>query len=317
MEVKKYLFAIFAVTAMLAFIGVGSASATVLCSEAATACTSYGKGAAVDASLTETTTFSTTGGTVLDTCTSGVIEGSASNSGSSSETVRETIEELTWGSCTSTADTTNKGELEIHWISGGHNGTVTGKSINVTLNTSFGSCTYGTGTALDLGTLTGGNPAAIDINTILAKQAGGFLCPAEAKWAASYSVTSPQPLFIGESAIAAAPTIVVKNTGGVQKPNTNRCEFALRLERCKITVENLSQTEDLVVLGVEIAGEKGASRYGIAKSECSELAKIPAGKSCTDEVVALVNPLVGWSNWYCIEVEGVGHILGNAQLNPA
>src|SRR6478735_7785101 len=116
MGVKKCLFTIFAVTAvMLAILGAGSASATVLCSESETECTSYGKGAAIDASLTGTTTFSTT-----------------------SETDNETIEELIWGSCTNTTTTINKGELEIHWISSTSNGTVTGKSISVTLNTAFG-----------------------------------------------------------------------------------------------------------------------------------------------------------------------------------
>src|SRR6478735_9243262 len=139
MGVKKCLFTIFAVTAvMLAILGAGSASATVLCSESETECTSYGKGAAIDASLTGTTTFSTTGETVLDTCTLGILEGTTSNAGGSSETDNETIEELIWGSCTNTTTTINKGELEIHWISSTSNGTVTGKSISVTLNTAFG-----------------------------------------------------------------------------------------------------------------------------------------------------------------------------------
>lgn len=305
MGVKKHLLAIFALTAALtAILGAGSASATVLCNESATKCTSYGKGAIVDSSLKETSTFSSTGGTVLDTCTFGLVEGKTSNAGGSSETVSETIEGLTWGSCSNTTDTTSKGELEIHWISGTGNGTVTGKSISVTLNTSFGSCTYGTGTALDLGTLTGGNPATIDINTILAKQAGGFLCPAEAKWAASYSVTSPQPLYIGESAVAGAPMLWLENSGGMPVPQTRMCEFKLRLEVCKFTVWNYSGVPVVITIS-EVTPP--LNRYEIINEECKVKNKIASGGFCTAEIqLKAAAPEAGWFNGFQFQVEEEG-----------
>lgn len=306
MGVKKYLFAIFAAIAALAFVGASSASATVLCAESATSeCASYG-GVVIDASLTGSTTFSTTGGTLLDTCTSGTIESAVGKTGGSSETVSAPIGDLTWGSCTKTTDTINKGELEIHWISGSDNGTVTGKNASVTVNTIFGSCTYGTGSALDLGTLKGGKPAAIEISAIVSKQAGSFACPAEAKWVASYSVTSVESLYAGGSPLAAAPRIRVENTGGVPTANTNRCEFSVQFEKCKVTVWNESGFP-VFVTEAEIAGTNGSVRYGIIEPPpCKKGKEIPIGGSCTDEVILNAFAVKDWSNWYFIQVEGEG-----------
>lgn len=308
-----------AAMALMALIGAGSASATVLCSAATTSeCATYG-GPVIDASLTETSKLSTTGGTVLDECASGTIEGAPSNIGSSSETVSVPIGELTWASCSKTTDTVSKGELEIHWISGTDNGTVTGKNVSFTANTIFGSCTYGTGTALDLGTLEGGKPATLKVSAVLVKIAGGFGCPAEAKWLASYSVTSPQPLYIGEDAAAAAPSITVLNSGGVEKAGTNRCEFEIFNQTCSITVTNNSVFA-VVVKTEEVVGTNAAARYGFSQSKCSKGAKIAAnGGFCTDIVRMLANPpAAGWSNWYFIEVEQEAEpknvIAGNAWL---
>lgn len=301
MGVKRYVFAIFAVTAALAFIGAGAASATVLCNEAATECASYEKGAVVDASLTETTTFSTTGGTVLDECTFGMVEGRTSNAGGTSETVNEAIAELPWESCTNTTDTTNKGELEIHWISGTNNGTVTGKNVSVTLNTAFGSCTYGTGTALDLGTLTGGSPATIDVNTILAKQAGGFACPSEVKWSAHYKAASPEPLYVGSNSNAAAPGMEVTNTGGgMPIKETDRCLYSGNGQTCEIKVTNTSNVI-LTVTQEEII-QAEAKRFELTAG-CGvnkEIAK--GGGSCIAKVKIIKEPGRNWNDGYYIRV---------------
>ena len=309
MGVKKSLYAIFAATAammLMAVIGVASASATVLCAESTTSeCTSDG-GPVINASLTKASKISNTEGSVLDECTSGTLVGAPSNIGSSTETVSGPIGELTWASCTKTTDTISSGELEIHWISGTDNGTVTGKNNSVTALISGVSCTYGTGTGTDLGTLEGGSPATINVSAVLAKTAGGFLCPASVKWTATYSVTSPQPLDVGENAAAAAPAITVLNTGGVEKTNTNRCEFEIFNQTCSITVTNNSGFA-IVIKEVELVGTNVGARYGFSQVQCNKNGKIAAGGFCTDIVKIIANPPVaGWSNWYFIKVEKEG-----------
>lgn len=306
MNSRNYLFSIAAVAAMAltAFIGAGSASATVLCSESATTeCASFEKGSIVAASLTGSTTLSTTGGTVLDTCTSGMIEATTKNNGGSSETVSASIDELAWESCTQTTDTISKGELEIHHISGSDNGTVTGKSISFTVNSALGTCTYGTGEALDLGTLKGGNPATLEINAVLVKTAGGFACPADAKWVASYSVTFPELLYVGASAAAGLPKLSLENTGGPPKAGTRKCEFAARFEVCKFTVTNNSAFAVIITIQ-EITGTAG--RYNIINAACAKGTEIAAGKTCTGEIRLEVNPGVNWVNGYLIQVEEKG-----------
>lgn len=307
MRVKKYLYAIFAAIAamlLMALIGAGAASATVLCNESATTgCTSYGKGAVLDSYLSETSTLSTTGGETLNTCASGTIEGKTSTAGSATETVKESIEELTWGSCTHTTDTITKGELEIHWISGTDNGTVTGRNISFTVNTSFGTCTYGTGESLDLGTLTGGEVGAIDISAILVKTAGGFLCPSDAKWVANYSIASPRPLYIGESSTGGGPMLSLANTGGPPRAGTITCKFAIRFEVCKFTVTNNSAFA-IVVTIQEIVGPAG--RYNIINAACAKGTEIAAGKTCTAEIRLEVNPGENWFNGFLFQAEQKG-----------
>lgn len=305
MGVKKYIYAIFAVTAFLmAFLGAGSASATVLCNESATTgCKSYGKGAILDGYLSETSATLTAGETLLDTCTSATFEGKTSTAGSSTETVRESIEELTWGSCTKTTDTITKGELEIHWISGTDNGTVTGKNISFTVNTVFGTCTYGTGESRDLGTLKGGNPATVEISATLVKTAGGFACPTEPKWVATYTVASPRPLYIGESTVGGGPMLDLANTGGPPRAGTRTCKFEARFEVCKFTVTNNSAFAVVVTIQ-EIVGPAG--RYSIINGACKVGTEIAAGKFCTAEVRLEVNPGANWFNGLLVQVEEKG-----------
>jgi hypothetical protein len=188
-----------AAAALIALVGAGTASATVLCKNNAStsACSeTYGSGQSIEASLSETTTLETTSATVLDTCTGGTLKAKTTNAGGASETVKANVETLSWSGCSKTTDTLKNGSLEIHWISGTDNGTLTASSSEWTINTIFGTCTYGFGTSTDLGTVTGGNPAKVSVNAILTKTAGSGLCPADARWKANYTFTAPQPLYV-------------------------------------------------------------------------------------------------------------------------
>lgn len=202
-----------AAMALMAFLGVGTASATVLCSttpEWEDICPSswdYWAGTSVYISQESSALIETTGGTVLDTCPLATIKGKTLNSGSSTDTVRIQVDELMWERCTKTTDSiknqdTTYGYLEIHRIAGTHNGTITGKNQKITINTIFGSCTYGTPeTGADLGVLTQSNffseSATVDLEAIITLIEGGKLCPKEARWTGNYAITSPQPMYIG------------------------------------------------------------------------------------------------------------------------
>jgi hypothetical protein len=193
-----------ALAAMMAYTA-ASASATELYSGA----TTQGVGTKIVSSLSGTASLTTTGGTVLDTCTGGTVTGEITAAGSATSTTIGTVATsgVTWSGCTKTTDTLEGGELEIHWIAGTHNGTVTGKKFKVTVvvSESFGgTCSYTLGTSTHLGTLIGTttapSQATLAINAVVNGAAGNsFLCPSDTKWVANYTVTSPVPLAVKES----------------------------------------------------------------------------------------------------------------------
>jgi hypothetical protein len=192
-----------AAMALMAFVGAGSASATVICKTEVTPCPSgwmVSQGEEVSASLEGTAKLETTAAepTVLDTCTAGSVSGPTEQTGSATETVsiKFTKEQLSWGSptsCTNTTDTVSGGTIEFHWISP-WSMTVTVKEAKVTVNTLGTSCTYGFGSEYkDIGIINPpkeGGPAKMVISTLVPKTEGNFLCPGEARWTATYKVTT-------------------------------------------------------------------------------------------------------------------------------
>jgi hypothetical protein len=187
-----------AAAALMAFVGAGTASATVLCktSTLTTGCAAagqdYGANTTVEATLNGSAILEA-GGFIEDTCTGSTIKGKTTNTGSSTETVSGNASSLTWSNCTFPTKTIKLGTLEIHYTSG-DNGTLTASGFEVTIEQFFGSCVYKSGTANNLGTLKGGSPATIAISTTVT--GSGFGCPSTATWNANYTVTNPNPLFI-------------------------------------------------------------------------------------------------------------------------
>jgi hypothetical protein len=194
-----------AAMALLAF-GAGTASAgSVLCKNgvSTTGCTEdYGSGTVIEALLTSSTVFQTTGGTILDECGGSTLKVTTSNTGGATQNVKGKIVDvvngegktvvtgLTWSLCTKTTKTLVPGELEVEWVSGSDNGTLRAKETQITIGGIFGeSCIYGPGAGTTLGTLIGTNPASISISTYLSLVTGGGLCPNQARWTATYMVT--------------------------------------------------------------------------------------------------------------------------------
>jgi hypothetical protein len=86
------------------------------------------------------------------------------------------------------------GGLEIHSSAGTSNGTLTAnKEISWTFNTAlFGSCVYGWRAGDDIGTITEGKPATLDVNTTIFKRSGSNLfCPETGNLVGSFTLTEP------------------------------------------------------------------------------------------------------------------------------
>jgi hypothetical protein len=193
-----------AAMALMAFVGAGSASATVFCSTNTSPCPAGQKwvaGTAPRFTVKAGTAgiWTDTSGNVVANCPQGEIKGKITNSGSATETVTTSVaaSDFTWestGGCFNTV-TVEGGNLEIHAISGTANGTVTVSGIKITIYLeAFGvSCIYGFSTGADLGTLTGGgsNSATLDINTVFVKKEGSFFCPGSLHWTEEFIQTQP------------------------------------------------------------------------------------------------------------------------------
>jgi hypothetical protein len=186
--------------AALCALTAASASATELYSGA----TTLKSGTTISASLSGTATLTTTGGTVLATCTGGGVSGKSTNTGGAGVAVTGSVEKsgVTWTGCTKTTDTLEGGTQEWYFTSGTE-ASVVGKGFKVTVEmvAEFGgTCSYTLGTSgTTLGTLKGSTTsnATLAVNAVVNGASGNsFLCPADTKWVANYTVTSPKPLHV-------------------------------------------------------------------------------------------------------------------------
>lgn len=194
-------FAALTIAAMTVLVGAGTASATVLCkTSGGTTCPAgqaYGSGTAIHAVNVGTVVTTTVYKNIE--CKKSTMAGATSSEGSPTETVRAALSVLTFEECNCDVVVLKKGTLEIHWISGTNNGTVTysGEEKTVTCSTIFGSvhCIYVTNA--DIGTLSGGSPAVLNIpsasvNFVITNA----LCEEDRYWDAKYEITSPNPLYV-------------------------------------------------------------------------------------------------------------------------
>ena len=207
-----------AAAALMAFAGAGTASADELCTTTANAenmCPTTPENkriTSIEASLVGSAKLEDTSHNVLDTCTVGAVkitnitEANGNKTGSSSITGESTAGDITWApggkGCTFTTNTIKGGvvhathaEDEIEGKKVDTGTTITATEAEVTINTVlFGSCVYGVGTGIDLGTVAqGGNTLAI--NTTVNKTAGSAACPTTSVWNATYKVTNHNAVF--------------------------------------------------------------------------------------------------------------------------
>jgi len=190
-----------AALALIAFLGTGSASATVLCKTATNPCLEkWPAGTQLDLGLEgkgvwEDSIF----GTIFQECTSSTIKGKVTTGGSAFETVKAPLEGVYWGNpestCTREGDLLLRwGEFEIHSIAGTNNGTLTDITTQWTIAGT--NCVYGFTSGTDVGTIKGGNPATLEINVIVPPLSG--TCTTKYRWTAKYTF-APSPLYIEPS----------------------------------------------------------------------------------------------------------------------
>jgi hypothetical protein len=207
-----------AAMALMAFLGASSASATVLCTATETPCTGTHlitptndkwlhavleklnpEEPSAAAYLLSTSGAGSTTAEPLVKCTESTVTAESEETGDATHTAKGLVTSLTFGGCEgTTVDVLAAGTLEVHHIANTDNGTVTSKNAEVTVNIGV-SCTYGSGAGTDIGTLTGGPMATMDISAVVNKVAGSFLCPSTAIWEAKYTVTEPEPLYVEPS----------------------------------------------------------------------------------------------------------------------
>ena len=199
MRILKVLgLAAIAATALMA-VGVAGATAT----EFYSGTTTLGAGTEIKASLEGSTSVSDTSANPIDTCLSSELKSTLTSAGSSTTTVSSTVSKSTvsFSSCSSARTVIEGGELEPHHIGGTKNATMTAKGFDWVIHVFGVECGYTMGSQTDLGTLTGsttGN-ATLDINAIISKKTGGFLCPSTTRLIANYTITSPTPLHVTAS----------------------------------------------------------------------------------------------------------------------
>jgi len=205
-HIKTMGLAVVAALALLAIAGAASASASaVLCSTNTSPCTGtkYGSGTKLTAQLKSGTHATLTTSITNVTCTKSSVGGSTNTAEGHGE-----ISSFAFTGCTAvsngsacTVKAVNLNYTATANPGGGGNGTltVTPKAGNgnpgatVECPGAFINCTFTT-SSITL-SVTGGNPAIISASNEPLQREGG-LCPSEAKWDATYEVTSPKPLFL-------------------------------------------------------------------------------------------------------------------------
>ena len=173
-----------AAAALMAFAG--TASATTLTSSGSTYTSSIVAESEGKTSLDGT--FTTV------TCEESVVKGSVENHGSG-VTAGGNISSLTFSKCNFPVSVKKAGSLEVHATSGG-NGTLTSSGAEITIETSIANCIFTT-SSTDIGTLTGGTPATLDIASSAIPRTGhSVFCGGSGTWTGSYKVTTPGNLTV-------------------------------------------------------------------------------------------------------------------------
>lgn len=183
-----------AAAGLMAFAGAGTAWADEICTENASPCPVGKRITTLEYSLSGSITLEQTEGSSLTTCTEAHLHEDITSQGVGLSIVKD-LTAFSIGNCSTTVDTLKSGSGDIN-NSGGSNGTDVDRETEVTITVFGVSCAYGTGSGTDRGTLKGGSGAKLEINAVLPKTAGGFLCPSDARWTGVFVLTNHSAAFV-------------------------------------------------------------------------------------------------------------------------
>ena len=172
-----------AAAALMAFTG--TASAALATSPANTPYTG---------TIKATSTHSELHGAFISvTCTHSAVEGKIESHGivnKKTVPVSGNISSLSFSGCNYAVTVLKAGSLSAH-SAGSGNGTLTSTGAEIKIHTSIGECVFTTN-ATHIGTLTGGTPAKLDIDSAAIPRTGGsFFCGSSGEWTGNYTVSVP------------------------------------------------------------------------------------------------------------------------------
>ncbi|MGN6814857.1 MAG: hypothetical protein ACTHK3_02075 [Solirubrobacterales bacterium] len=182
--------------AFSAYLGAGSASAEVFCKTNVTPTCPVGwdmqAGDGGESSLRGSETMETTSNMVLQTCTSGIWQWEVLNTGGPPGVLPVWADvKKVRSNCTSSISMLKLGSAKVENIEGTENGTVVEKESEVTFVSAGVSCIYGTGSGTDIGVLEAGSEeTALQVNAVLNKTGGSFLCANTIKWTGRWVLTN-------------------------------------------------------------------------------------------------------------------------------
>ena len=185
------MFGLILVAAAALSASAGTASAAIFTSPANTVYTST-----IKAELEGTTSLHLPASGVTITCQKSTLETKVERHGKDI-TAGGNISGLTISDCGTNNSVAVKknGALEYHTTTIG-SATITWSGGEVTAELSFGfSCTFTTSNT-DIGTITGGTPATIDVSYKVPRTGDSFLCGTTGEWTGSYKVVSPSTLLV-------------------------------------------------------------------------------------------------------------------------
>jgi hypothetical protein len=297
---------------VFAVFGAGSASATVLCKNSLTPCTSpYPAGTELHAELISSEASLSPGFGTFN-CTESQVGLRTTSAGSASEAVDVSLQSLSFSGCNATVNVTALGSGNIEWTEAA-NGTVTGSGTNLEIISGATRCYYGGSITQGL-TLKGGSAAQLVANNIeLERQAGSSsLCANPAKFNASYVATGESATAFVAQAPSPGSTLCKSNTTPCSSPYPVGTVFSSQLSSSLATLaagfSTVKCTESAAQMEVTSTG--GLSELATAKisglsfAGCNATVTVLAkGSASVSRVPGTVNGNLGESG---TEVEIVG-----------
>lgn len=109
-----------------------------------------------------------------------------------SETVTGSVNAMSFALCNYPITPIKKsGTFAVHATAPTGNGTLTSTGMELRVHTSVGECVFTTN-AMDIGTITGGTPSSLGLNSAKIPQTGpNFLCGSSGTLTGSYSIATP------------------------------------------------------------------------------------------------------------------------------